>query len=307
MGGFACGTGLVLWLKKQASQNLRDTFASLSYEALSRNTEEFIKMANEKLKSETEAGTQQIEGKKQQIDETVKTLRADLEKVQNLMTSLEKDRHQKFGELSQELKRAAAETDKLQQTAQSLHSALANTKVRGQWGERMAEDVLRLAGFVENVNYQKQQSVDYEQSRTRPDYTFMLPQGHKVHMDVKFPMDNYLNALNAATEAEKASFEKQFLADTRRRIKEATERGYADTSQNTLDYILVFIPNEQVYAFINERDAAILDEAMRQKVILCSPMTLYAILAVIRQAVDNFQLEKTAGEMLTLLSVFKKE
>lgn len=307
IGGFMVGAGLVLWLKKQSAQNVRDTFASLSYEALSRNTEEFIRMAGEKLKSESEAGNQHLEGKKQQIDETVKTLRADLEKVQNLMTSLEKDRHQKFGELSQELKRAAAETDKLQQTTQSLHSALANTKARGQWGERMAEDVLRLAGFVENVNYQKQQSIEFEQGRTRPDYTFMLPQGHKVHMDVKFPLDNYLNYLNATTDAEKLGFEKQFLADTRRRIKEATERGYADTSKNTLDYILVFIPNEQVYAFIHERDSAILDESMRQKVILCSPMTLYAILAVIRQAVDNFQLERTAGEMLTLLGVFKKE
>lgn len=308
--GLAAG-GVLLWLTRKqhgvAMENLRETFTSLSYEALSRNTEEFMRIANEKLKSESEAGSQQIEGKKQQIDETVKTLRADLEKVQTLMTSLEKDRHQKFGELSQELKRAAAETDKLQQTAQSLQSALANTKSRGQWGERMAEDVLRLAGFVENVNYQKQQSIEFGSTRSRPDYTFMLPQGQKVHMDVKFPMDNYLNYLNATNETEKANYEKQFLADTRRRVKEATERGYVDTSKNTLDYILVFIPNEQVYAFIHERDSAILDEAMRQKVILCSPMTLYAILAVIRQAVDNFQLEKTAGEMLTLLGVFKRE
>ena len=30
----------------------------------------------------------------------------------------------------------------------------------GQWGERMAEDVLRLAGFVENVNYVKQTQLD---------------------------------------------------------------------------------------------------------------------------------------------------
>ena len=308
--GLGAGGVLLMLTRKQhsaAMENLRETFTSLSYEALSRNTEEFMRIANEKLKSESEAGSQQIEGKKQQIDETVKTLRSDLEKVQNLMTSLEKDRHQKFGELSQELKRAAAETDKLQQTAQSLHSALANTKSRGQWGERMAEDVLRLAGFVENVNYQKQQSIEFGSTRSRPDYTFMLPQGQMVHMDVKFPMDNYLNYLNATNETEKTNYEKQFLADTRRRVKEATERGYVDTSKNTLDYILVFIPNEQVYAFIHERDSAILDEAMRQKVILCSPMTLYAILAVIRQAVDNFQLEKTAGEMLTLLGVFKKE
>ncbi len=314
VGGFLLGLGVgllaMVWVKKQSDksvESLKETFTSLSFDALSRNSEEFLRLADEKIKNQTEANNQQMDGKKNLIDETVKGLKSDLEKVQSLMTNLEKDRHQKFGELTQELKRAATETEKLQQTTNKLQSALANTKSRGQWGERMAEDVLRMAGFVENINYHKQMSIDIGTGNSRPDYTFMLPQGQMVHMDVKFPLDNYLNYLNATSEVEKVSFEKQFLADTRRRVKEATERGYADTTKGTLDYVLVFIPNEQVYAFIHEHDSSILDEAMRQKVILCSPMTLYAVLAVIRQAVDNFQLEKTAGQMLNLLGVFKKE
>ena len=307
IGGFILGLLLglgVMWVMRRQAE---DTFKGLSYDALSRNSEEFLRMATEKLATQSQAGSKEVEGQKKQIDETVKTLRGDIEKVQNLMTSLEKDRHQKFGELTQELKRASEQTEKLQTTTGQLHSALANTKSRGQWGERMAEDVLQLAGFIENVNYFKQQTIDRESGVSRPDYTFMLPQGQKVHMDVKFPLDNYMHYLEADTEQEKATYEKQFLADTRRRVKEATNRGYSDTTKGTLDYVLVFIPNEQVYAFIHERDSSILDEAMRQKVILCSPMTLYAVLAVIRQAVDNFQLEKTAGQMLGLLGTFKKE
>ncbi|MFZ2620285.1 MAG: DNA recombination protein RmuC, partial [Alphaproteobacteria bacterium] len=72
----------------------------------------------------------------------------------------------------------------------------------------------------------------------------------------------------------------------------------------TLNYVLMFVPNEQVYAFLHEHDRQLLDDAMQQKVILCSPMTLYAILAVIRQAVDNFHMERTAGEILELLNTF---
>ena len=71
--------------------------------------------------------------------------------------------------------------------------------------------------------------------------------------------------------------------------------------------MIVFIPNEQVYAFINENDSSVLDEALKLKVILCSPITLYAILAVIRQAVDNFNLEKTATHMLSLFGTFNKQ
>ena len=68
--------------------------------------------------------------------------------------------------------------------------------------------------------------------------------------------------------------------------------------------MLLFIPNESVYAFVAEHDRAILDDALRHKVVLCSPLTLYAVLAVIRQAVDNFRLERTSNEILALLHDF---
>ena len=99
----------------------------------------------------------------------------------------------------------------------------------------------------------------------------------------------------------------QFLRDVRARIKEVTGRDYIDPEGETLDYVLVFIPNEQVYAFINQNDPALIDEALRSKVILCSPFTLFAILAIIRQAMDNFHTEQAKGEMLRHLGRFYKE
>ena len=71
--------------------------------------------------------------------------------------------------------------------------------------------------------------------------------------------------------------------------------------------MLLFIPNEQVYAFIQEQDRSILDDALRDKVVFCSPLTLFAVLAVIRQAVDNFQLSRTSHEILELLQGFEKQ
>lgn len=310
IGGFAAGllVGLVLlYVNVRNQQRMRDAFSSLSLDALHRNAEQFLHLADEKLKAQTAAGSTELEGKKTQITETVQGLKVELDKVTAMVTTLEKDRHQKFGALTEQLARAASQTENLQNTTRQLQEALANTKARGQWGERMAEDVLRMAGFIEGVNYRKQKTL--EGSATRPDYTFMLPKGQFVHMDVKFPLDNYLRYLGAASDTERTQFTAAFLKDARDRIKEATKRGYVgDTpTGDTLDYVLVFIPNEQVYAFLNEHDTALLDEALRQKVILCSPMTLYAILAVIRQAVENFRLENTAGQMLGLLADFRKQ
>ena len=284
---------------------IKDSFGALSLDALSRNTEEFLKLANETLSKQTRTGEKELEGKKKLIDQTLEVMREDLQGVQNLVTNLEKDREHKFGELANQLKFTTEQTRKLQETAGQLKAALASTKVRGQWGERMAEDVLRLAGFVEGINYIKQKTL--ETVSTRPDYTFLLPQDLKVNMDVKFPLDNYLRYLEKEGAVDQEKYKSQFLRDVKNRVKEVTTRDYINPEENTVDYVIVFIPNEQVYAFINENDSSLMDEALKNKVILCSPTTLYAILAVIRQAVDNFNLEKTAAQIMSLLGAFNKQ
>jgi len=97
------------------------------------------------------------------------------------------------------------------------------------------------------------------------------------------------------------------LRDVKARIKEVTTREYISPEQNTVDYVLLFIPNEQIYAFIHEQDSSIFDDGIKNKVVFCSPITLFAVLAVIRQAVDNFALERTSNEILSLLGQFKKQ
>ncbi|MDH5683820.1 MAG: DNA recombination protein RmuC [candidate division WOR-3 bacterium] len=284
---------------------IKESFGALSLEALSKNTNEFLKLANETLSKQTQLGEKELEGKKKLIDQTLEAMKGDLQKVQELMTTLEGDRAQKFGELANQLKATAEQTGKLQETTSQLRVALASTKARGHWGERMAEDVLRLAGFVEGINYLKQKVL--ETVGKRPDYTFLLPQNLKVNMDVKFPLDNYLHYLEADGESDKEMYKDKFLKDARTRIKEVITKDYINPEENTVDYVIVFIPNEQIYAFIHENDSSVLDEALKNKVILCSPITLYAILAVIRQAVDNFNLERTSAQILSLLGAFNKQ
>jgi len=303
---------LVAQSENQKTQDLeillnkvKDSFGALSLDALSKNTGEFLKLANESLSKQTQSGEKELENKKKLIDQTLSVMKSDLQKIEGLVINLEKDREKKFGELSNQLRFTAEQTGKLQETANQLHSALTRTKARGQWGERMAEDVLNMAGFIEGINYLKQKSL--EDSATRPDYTFLLPQNLKLNMDVKFPFDNYLNYMETDADSDRLKYKNQFLKDVRSRIKEVTTRSYINPAENTVDYMIVFIPNEQVYAFINENDISLIDEALKNKVILCSPITLYAILAVIRQGVENFNLEKTASEILSLLGTFNKQ
>jgi DNA recombination protein RmuC len=125
-------------------------------------------------------------------------------------------------------------------------------------------------------------------------------------MDVKFPVDNYLRHLEATTESERDSTAKAFLRDVKARVKELSGRGYID-ADTTLDEVLLFIPNESVWAFIHERDPQLIDIALGQKVVLCSPVSLFAVLAVIRQAVEQTRLARTSDEILQCLSGFHQQ
>ena len=232
-------------------------------------------------------------------------MKSELGKVSKLVNDLEKDREQKFGTLTKYIEETSRQTGELIKTTNTLKEALSSSQSRGQWGERMAEDVLRLAGFIENVNYVKQKVV--EGTGNKPDFTFLLPRDLKLNMDVKFPYTNYVGFLDAASDSDRETYRKQFFRDVRKHIQDVTTRDYINPEQNTVDYVLLFIPNEQIYAFIHEQDSSLLDESIKKKVIICSPVTLFAVLAVIRAAVDNFRLEKTSNEILALLWKFRNQ
>jgi DNA recombination protein RmuC len=286
-------------------ENIKASFGNLSFDALSKSTEEFLKLAKSRLESEREISLKELDGKKGLIDQQLQQMTSKLENVSTVIKDLEKDRVEKFGQLTSHLNTATQQTTALMQTTSQLREALASTKVRGQWGERMAEDVLQLAGFIENVNYLKEKAI--EGAGSRPDFTFFLPGDLKLNMDVKFPLTNYIKFLETDVEPEKVKFRSDFLKDVKARIKEVTSREYINPEQNTVDYVLLFIPNEQVYSFIHEQDSSILDEGLKNRVIFCSPITLFAVLAVIRQSVNNFALERTSNEILSLFGVFKKQ
>jgi DNA recombination protein RmuC len=295
--------------ERQRLENMRselsETFKSISFEALSQNSAEFLKIAEKTLQTHTIEGRKELEGKKELIDQNIDAIGKTLSEVQRRIEDVGKISGEKFAEVTTLIKKQEEVTSRLKDTTEKLGHALASSKKRGEWGERMAEDIIKLAGMVEGINYIKQKTLDT--SAGRPDYTFFLPNNLKINMDVKFPIDNYMHFLSAETEHDRKRYKDELLKNTRVMIRQLTTRDYINPVENTVDYVIMFIPNEQVYSFINEADITIMDEALKQKVILCSPFTLYAVLAVIRQAIENFNLERTASEILKLLSEFSKQ
>jgi len=272
-------------------------------ETISSAVNTILSVASSKLGDQLDAGRAVIHGERESMSHQVDAVNAELRRVGELVSSLQTESAQQAGKLTNGLEQAFRVTSSLADTTQSLERALASPKARGQWGERMAEDVLRSAGFVEGVSYVKQTKL---QSGGIPDYTFFLPHDHVVHMDVKFPIDNYRRWLDADDDQTRTRAAKQFQRDVRQRIKELADRAYID-AETTVDYLLLFVPNESVYGFVHEHDADLIDQAIAQKVVLCSPTTLFAVLAVIRQSVDSFLVERRSDEIIGALGALREQ
>lgn len=182
-----------------------------------------------------------------------------------------------------------------------LNSFLTNPKIRGYWGERAVENIISYAGLHEGTDYVKQKSGEHN----RPDFTFFLPNGKKINLDAKFPIDNYKKFVEAESEIEKERYKKEFISDVKRMIKDVSQREYMNES--TVDLILLFIANEGAYSFLLNEDGSIVDEALKKKIVLCSPVTLYAVLSIVRQASSYYMIQKNTKDILDLMSEFSKE
>lgn len=291
--GLALGAGITYFFMKKNSTEAVAMAESLSAKMMAQQTEQILQLAESKLS-----------GKKDVIDSTLKGFKDEFARDMNRIEASMKSIGEGNAKIDTRLGDAAKVIKELSDTTGGLKTALAGNTSRGQWGERMAEDVLRLSGLVEGINFIKQTKLE---TGSKPDFTFMLPQNLRLNMDVKFPFNNYQLYADAKTDAERETFKKKFLKDVRDRVKEIQTRDYINPEDKTVDYVLLFVPNEQIFTFINEMDRELIDEAMRAKTILCSPLSLYAILAVIRQSIDNFKLESKSQEMLALFGTFKQQ
>jgi len=152
------------------------------------------------------------QGQASVFDHQVGELRQDMGKVGDAIHQLGKEQSSQSVKLETMLTTGLGpQLAALNANTGALREALANTQVRGQWGERMAEDVFRIVGFVEQINYVKQSTV--ADGRSRPDYTIYMPDQKKLNMDAKFPFANYLKCLEAVTEVD-SQRARQFLSRT---------------------------------------------------------------------------------------------
>lgn len=268
--------------------------------------EEIARMANDLVRTATdrlnEVNEATLGSTKNEINTTLHAVNQQITgRITELSTELHRLREVNNGQYTSVEKAVEA----LARRTENLKEVLSSAQKRGQWGERVAEDMLRAVGFIEGINYDKQ-TTNLEGGR--PDYCFYMPPGRVLFMDVKFPLDKYEQHVSSEDEVIRSRSRAEFVAAVKGHVSALAKRNYVlNANEEAIDYVLMFVPNESISGFVHEADPTLIDWALDKKVVMCSPLTLYAFLVVIRQATDSFHTEQTAASIMQQINKFQAE
>ena len=305
IGGVLLGIGIFYFLKKgqggnteEITETIESKLAELLPIVLSQANEDLIRMANEKLSSETKQNRIDLESKRGEIERMVKSL-------EEYLKVAEKERIDSFSNLKTSLEESRKVTEKLTVNTENLKKVLSNNQLRGQFGEQVAEDLLRSAGFVKGENYEfnKEQAG----SETRPDFAIFLPDKTRINVDSKFPYANLQRMAETEDSDMKEKYMSMFERDVKEKVKQVTSRDYINPEDKTVDFVILFIPNEMIFSYIYDKMPEVAQSAMENKVVFAGPFSFTALLRMIMQAYENFRVQENIYNIIGHVKSFEKE
>ncbi len=296
---------LILKNSNTSKGDIEETFKQLLPDLMKGVNEQVITLANEKLGSEKKEIRADMEGKRQEIERLIKTIKDDLKDSKDKLGEESKERVNMFSSLKTSLDEYKKITEQLSTSTEGLKKVLSNNQMRGQFGEQVADNLLKMAGFVIGEDYQfnKEQAG----TETRPDFTIYLPDGTKINVDAKFPFSNLQKSTETENKEEKNKYLADFEQDVKAKVKQVVGRDYINPEDNTVDFVVLFIPNEMIFSYIYEKMQPVWEDAMQKKVVFVGPFSFTALLRMIKQSYDNFRVQKNIQGIVNHVRGLEKE
>lgn len=232
------------------------------------------------------------------VQETLRTMRGKVDE-------LERERSQQYGELREQLAQTRVSTDQVRATAESLASALRNTSVRGAWGEAQLRRLVEAAGLTNQVDFDLQATSRSDDGVRRPDLVVRLPEGKSIAIDAKVPLARFIEASEipiTATGAEadrRDALLKEHVKAVRAHIDALGAKGYW-TDLDSPEFVVAFLPSESLLSAALATDPSLLDYSFGKKVLLASPVNLWAVLKTVSYTWNQQRLTEDAHRLFDL-------
>lgn len=294
---------IAIWLERRLSVANQTKIQDLVDQIFGHSAEKIAKQSRDILAGEREIIKTDLENKHQQISKLIKQLEEDLQSRQREINRVEKERGQQFGELAKALEQQRQVSTELRESTQQLNRVLSSNQQRGEWGERIIEDLLQANGLMEGVHYARQKPLG--ETGLRPDITLLLPNDRSVPVDVKFPLSELQKIVSTDSKQAKEIHAKQFARDVKGKIDKVAE--YIDPAAGTLDYAILFVPNEAVFAYLNRMNPEILDYALSKRILVVSPFTFLIVARTVMESYRNFMIGDKLKEVVRYIDDFVGE
>lgn len=281
-------------------EQLQGVFGELARDSLKSNSEVFLQLARERLARQAGEAAAALKERETAIESLVQPIRETLARTEAQIQSIERERIDSFAGIKSQIESLASGQNALSRETRNLVTALRRPDVRGRWGEITLKRLVELAGMSAHVDFTEQHRLLTDEGAIRPDMIVHMPERRDIVVDVKTPLDAYLAAVEAQSEEERARELRRHSQLVAARVRELASKSYWAQFENSPDFVVLFLPGDQFLSAALQENPDLIDESLRQNVMLATPTSLVALLKAVAYGWKQTALAENAEEVRRL-------